>query len=1806
MKTKTILPKRRFFQRLLPAIVLIAILFGMVTNQPALAANPVLFYIDLSNNGPTSWPHSPLGCVRVTDIGLELYAQNGEKCELYTQAFYIPLDGVQVVSQSSYSSNPATRKLFLKIGDYGSWQEFPTSGTLPVEATGQIVYFKWLLDTNGCIGCNASWTIWKFSLTVRITLHHPFDLATVKVDEPFTLALNASGGTPPYSFWVTPEDWKWYDDHIGDPDYLPPGLTLDPATGVISGTPTAPGVYDFFINVADSSAEPRVTMAEHHRIFSQDDTITTLTAPVVDGPVVPFTASIINKSTGQPIPNNYSTIEYMPILDHWVWNLNWIEPSYVTFKDGDTTIRGCGSIKVKEGQATCYAEFTAGPHDVTAYLIGNRVNLASTSNTITYTPNCAETVTVTSGAFYSDPGKVTLEDAMNASNRCVGSTINFDGDYTIHRLLAPITVSRSAIIDGTGHNVTLTGDYGVINLKDSWKSVTLKNLTIDGATCPLNNEGGTMAVSNVTFSDNHCTYGGSIRSNGGTLTVTDSTFAGNRASAGGGAIYSVNSADVTVSGSAFLDNRADEGGGIDASDSSLAVTNSTFSGNTANTSGGGIWSSVYSLAVSNSTFVGNQAGSVEGSFGPAIAYDTPTVNLSNNLLYGNLPSGVCTGSQHNNSGSNNLADDATCDDAGFTQSDSIQLGWPGYYGGSTLSIPLLEGSAGIDAGSSSACPAVDQRGVIRPQGSGCDVGAFEYESGYTSAPQILLQPLSQIILEGDPVTFDVAGSGIPTPSVHWEMSTDSGATWTDIDGATDLSYSFFASSTQDGTQYRAVLENSAGSATSDAATFTNYNAPPCTVISNADSGDGTLRAWLADTTCSTITFYKDMTIGLASPLSINRNVTVDGEAHHITIHGDTDNDGKGNVALLDVSAQATTAVLNNLTLDKGYSTNGGAINNLGGLTLENTTISNSRGEMGSDSGMGDAVVNEGTLTVRGCTFTANVGIIGGAIANFGPLTVNDSTFAWNLGVFAGGAIATLADTTVTNSTFVSNAAAANGGAVYVATGTGMESPTLTLTNNTFRDNYTTESGAVEAAYSSATPPTPPTIYAYNNLLVDHASSAAADMNCSFHNATVYAANNLTDDDPASPSCPTTGFAPSASINLGTLGDNGGPVETFPLLEGSAAIEAGDNSHCPGADARGLTRPQGVYCDVGAFEVEAQAPAVTLQPLDQSVYAGDEVSFSAAANGVSAPSVHWQELSPATGSTWTDIASATNATLSLTPTYAQNGHQYRAVFANTEGEATSDAATLTVVKKPATVTLSNLSYTYDGQARSATVTTDPTGLTVVIAYNGSTTAPSDAGSYEVSVIVNDSIYQGMERGTLVIGKANATCTITEWTGTYDGSAHGASGTCTSVDGTELSGLDLGDTFTDAPGGTAHWTFSNVNYNDQSGDASIVINKAAATCNITGWTGTYDGNTHGAGGTCTGVGGAALSGLELGATFTGVPGGTAHWTFTDVTGNYNNQSGDASIVIGKGDATCNITGWTGTWDGDAHGAGDTCTGMDGATLSGLDLGVTFTEVPGGTAHWIFTDVTGNYNDQGGDVQIVIDEPNTAPTANPGGPYLGAINTDIAFDGSGSYDVDGDSLTYAWTFGDGGTGTGAQPAHAYTAAGVYNVCLMVNDGTVDSVATCTLAVVYDPSAGFVTGGGWIISPAGAYMADPDLSGKATFGFVSKYQKGATVPTGTTQFQFDVADFSFYSETYEWLVVSKDKVTAQFKGSGTVNGALDENGNAYKFMLWAGDGSSTGGADTFRIKIWWEADGVENVVYDNGFNQPIGAGNIVVHTGK
>jgi hypothetical protein len=165
--------------------------------------------------------------------------------------------------------------------------------------------------------------------------------------------------------------------------------------------------------------------------------------------------------------------------------------------------------------------------------------------------------------------------------------------------------------------------------------------------------------------------------------------------------------------------------------------------------------------------------------------------------------------------------------------------------------------------------------------------------------------------------------------------------------------------------------------------------------------------------------------------------------------------------------------------------------------------------------------------------------------------------------------------------------------------------------------------------------------------------------------------------------------------------------------------------------------------------------------------------------------------------------------------------------------------------------------------------------------------------------------------------------------------------------------------------------------------------------------------------------------------------------------------------------------------------------------------------------------------------------------------------------------------------------------TASGVYTLNVKTTDKSGNSASQNLMFIIYDPNGGFVTGGGWIQSPTGAYAANPSLSGKAEFGFVSKYQKGAQVPTGNTDFQFQVANFKFKSTSYEWLVVAGTK--AQFKGLGTINGL----GN-YGFILTVEDAGNKE-QDTFRIKIFDVYS--EAKIYDNGAQNPIGGGNIVIH---
>jgi hypothetical protein len=234
------------------------------------------------------------------------------------------------------------------------------------------------------------------------------------------------------------------------------------------------------------------------------------------------------------------------------------------------------------------------------------------------------------------------------------------------------------------------------------------------------------------------------------------------------------------------------------------------------------------------------------------------------------------------------------------------------------------------------------------------------------------------------------------------------------------------------------------------------------------------------------------------------------------------------------------------------------------------------------------------------------------------------------------------------------------------------------------------------------------------------------------------------------------------------------------------------------------------------------------------------------------------------------------------------------------------------------------------------------------------------------------------------------------------------------------------------------------------------------------------------------------------------------------------------------------------------------------------------------------------------------NTAPVALINTPAVGSLNTiggNFIFGATFTDATVGTGRSAAWSFDDSidsvsisGAVTGAAPnglvstTYSFGAAAIYSVKLTENDGiggititratTTDLTPLEAFVVVYDPTAGFVTGGGWINSPAGAYAPNLSLSGKATFGFVAKYKKGATVPEGNTEFQFHAAGMNFKSTSYDWLVV-QGQSKASFKGDGTINGVA-----GYKFMVSVVDGNP----NRLRMKI---TQG-NVVVYDNMMGSP------------
>ena len=682
----------------------------------------------------------------------------------------------------------------------------------------------------------------------------------------------------------------------------------------------------------------------------------------------------------------------------------------------------------------------------------------------------AATLTVTNNL---NSGAGSLRQAIADSTP--GDTINFFDDYTI-TLLSELEVNKDLTIDGAGHTITISGD-------DTTRVMSI----INGATVSLNS---------LTITNGLHGYGGGINNNG-SLTITDSTFANNSGSEGAGIN---NTGSLTISNCTFSQNVGSYGGGIRNS-ASMTITNSTFSNNDTYYTGGGIYNTGL-LTITNSTFSNNSAV----IYGGGIFTYGGSITLINTIV-AESPGGDCA---INNGGtitadSYNLDTDGSCDSATTSTAVEIRLGALTDNGGPTHTMALGSGSSAINTGTNTGCPATDQRGVTRPIGTTCDIGAYE--------------------------------------------------------GATR------------------------------------------TVTNNNDSGSGSLRQAIADSTASdTINFNDDYTITLDSALFVDKYLTIDGRGHTIIISGG----GTTNVMLIYSDA---TVSLNALTITNGIGYGGGIFNE-GTLTITNSTFSENIGDtygggiynQGSLNivnstfsnneavSTGGGIYTLGSLTITNSTFSHNAASVGGGVYNQAPMTITNSTFfnnaadTWGGGVYNqapmtitnstfsgneatwGAGIVNRDMLTITNSTFSDNAADNKGGGIYYIEGT------LTITNSTFSGNSAgSEGGGIFSNYTAAT---------LKNTIIANSPSGG---DCAAGSGSAITANayNLDTDG----SCGDATTSTAAGIRLGALADNGGPTYTMALGSGSSAIEAGTNIDCPDTDQRGVTRPIGFSCDIGAYEAE---------------------------------------------------------------------------------------------------------------------------------------------------------------------------------------------------------------------------------------------------------------------------------------------------------------------------------------------------------------------------------------------------------------------------------------------------------------------------------------------------------------------------------------------------------------------------------------------------------------------------------------------
>jgi CSLREA domain-containing protein len=396
---------------------------------------------------------------------------------------------------------------------------------------------------------------------------------------------------------------------------------------------------------------------------------------------------------------------------------------------------------------------------------------------VTATTAGAATFAVTTTADSND-GACTvslcsLRDAIIAANNNAGADVITlpAGTYTLaiagsnedFAATGDLDIRDDVAINGAGAATTIV-DGGAIDrvfhvVTNS--TVVMNGLTIRNGATTLSGGGisaaGVLTLSGVVVSGNHTSgQGGGIFAS--TLTLDNSVVTGNQTSNQGGGIFagSLTMTDSTVAGN---QSTGDQGGGIFLINGASSITGSTISANTGGDDGGGIYlngsinvNAPATLAITNSTISDNSISS--GNGGGLFILSQATVTIRDSTIASNSASGVAN---LENGGANvtltntivaNPVSGSNCGGTAVTDGGT-NLQFPGTScgvsipsadpllqalannGGATQTRALGAGSPAIDSGTTGCppAPATDQRGVARPQGPACDIGAFEGQAG---------------------------------------------------------------------------------------------------------------------------------------------------------------------------------------------------------------------------------------------------------------------------------------------------------------------------------------------------------------------------------------------------------------------------------------------------------------------------------------------------------------------------------------------------------------------------------------------------------------------------------------------------------------------------------------------------------------------------------------------------------------------------------------------------------------------------------------------------------------------------------------------------------------------------------------------------------------------------------------------------------------------------------------------------------------------------------------------------------------------